>query len=258
MEKNQSFWQTRKAHALDIIIVTIAYFYIILVVAPFEQIFPILLSAYIIGGILILYIFFISQLLHKDTLAERGMGSWKTLFIRTDNLKKSAKEVLLVLSSIMVGVIFLLALIFGTITTPECGGFSQWLVEQGWLQEENLFIDFIAQFIYYIGWGLAQQILFLSFIHVRLRKVFPRTDRRNRILISLLTGGIFGSYHLFNFPLVAFTFISGTCWAWYFYETPNLLTVSISHGLGGTLSSMYIFVEKMGWHMTVGWPGLGL
>ncbi|NVM53763.1 MAG: hypothetical protein HWN66_08690 [Candidatus Helarchaeota archaeon] len=257
MEEKESFWRTRKSHALDIIIVSVAYFYIILVVAPFEHIFPFLLSAYIIGGILIFYIFFISQILHKDTLAERGFGSWKALFIRTDNLKKSAKDVLLILTSIMVGTIFLLALFFGTISSPEGGGFSKWLVEQGWIQGESLIIDFFAQFVYYIGWGLIQQVLFLSFIHVRLRKVFPGKDRNNRIFISLFTGVIFGSYHLFNFPLAAFTFISGTFWAWHFYETPNMLTVSISHGLGGTLTSMYIFVDKMGWHMTVGWPGLG-
>jgi len=251
--EKKSFWQSRKGHAFDIIIVTFVYFYIILLVALFEHIFPLLLSAYILGGILLLYILFFSQYLHKDTCAERGFGSWKTLFIRTDNLKKSAKDVLLVLTSSMVASIFLIALIIGTITTPEGGGFS--LEVFGF---ENIYIDFIAQFIYYIGWGLLQQVLFLSFIHVRLRKIFPGNDRRNRIFISLFTGVIFGSYHLFNFPLVAFTFISGTFWAWNFYETPNMLTVSISHGLGGTLSSMYIFVDKIGWHMTVGWPGIGL
>lgn len=257
MEIKENFWQKRKSHAIDIIIVTIAYFYIILVVAPFENIYPLLISAYIIGGILIFYIFFISQYLHKDTCAERGFGSWKTLFIRTDNLKKSAKEVLLVLTSIMVLSILLISLVLGTFWTPEGGGFSAWLVSQGLLQQENLLIDFIGQFLYYILWGFIQQVLFLSFIHVRLRKIFPGNDRNNRIKIALLTGMIFGSYHLFNFPLVTFTFISGTFWAWYFYETPNMLTVSISHGLGGTLSSMFIF-NYNGWHMTVGWPGLGI
>jgi membrane protease YdiL (CAAX protease family) len=255
--ERKSFWQTRKSHALDIIIVTIVYFYIILLVAPLEHIFPLLLSAYILGGVFIFYIFFISQYLHKDTCAERGFGSWKTLFIRTDNLKRSAREVLLILTSIMVLSIFLISLLLGTFWTPEGGGFSEWLVEQGILQEANLFVDFIAQFLYYILWGFIQQVLFLSFIHVRLRKVFPGNGRNNRIKIALFTGAIFGSYHLFNFPLVAFTFISGTFWAWYFYETPNMLTVSISHGLGGTLSSMFIF-NYNGWSMTVGWPWLGL
>lgn len=254
MAEKKSFWQTRKSHALDIIIVTIVYFYIILLVAPFEYIFPLLLSAYIIGGFFIFYILFISQYLHKDTCAERGFGSWKTLFIRTDNLKKSARDVLLILTSIMIGSIFLIALLLGTFWTPEGGGFSEWLVEQGILKETNLFIDFFAQFLYYILWGFIQQVLFLSFIHVRLRKVFPGYSR---IKIALMTGAIFGSYHLFNFPLATFTFISGTFWAWYFYETPNLLTVSISHGLGGTLSSMFIF-NYNGWSMTVGWPWLGL
>lgn len=119
MEEKENFWRKRKSHAIDIIIVTIAYFYIILVVAPFENIYPLLLSAYIIGGFLIFYIFFISQYLHKDTCAERGFGSWKTLFIRTDNLKKSAKEVLLILTSIMVLSILLISLALGTFWTPK-------------------------------------------------------------------------------------------------------------------------------------------
>ncbi|MDD1776703.1 MAG: hypothetical protein LUQ65_00935 [Candidatus Helarchaeota archaeon] len=260
MDTKKSFWQTRKSHALDIIFVTVAYFYIILVVAPFEHIFPVLLSAYIIGGILVVYILFISQYLHKDTGAERGFGTWKTLFIRTDNLKKSARDVLLILTPIMVLSILLVSLMLGTFWTPKGGGFSEWLVEQGILSEPNLFIDFIGQFLFYILWGLIQQTLFLSFIHVHLRKVFPgndRNNRNNRIKIALLTGAIFGGYHLFNFPLVAFTFIAGTFWAWYFYETPNILTVSISQGLGGTLSSMFIF-NYNGWHMVVGWAGLGI
>ncbi len=256
MEKKGSFWQSRKGYSFDIIIVTAVYFYIILLVAPFEHILPLLISAYILGGFLLFYVLFISQYLHKDTNAERGFGGWKTLFIRTDNLKKSAKDVLLLYSSIMVLSIFLIALFLGTLWNAEGGGFSAWLVEQGWLQEESLLIDFLGQFIYYIGWGLLQQILFLSFIHVRLRKVFPGTDRHNHILISLLTGAIFGCYHLFNFPLVTFTFISGTFWAWYFYETPNMLTVSISHGLGGTLSYMFIF-NPSGWSFSVGCSSVG-
>ena len=256
MEEKESFWQSRKSHVFDIAIVTFVYFYVILLVAPFEHVLPLLISAYVVGGFLLLYVLFISQLLHKDTNAERGFGKWKTLFIRTDNLKKSAKEVLLKYSSIMVLSIILISLILGTFWTPEGGGFSAWLVAQGILAEESLMIDFIAQFLYYILWGLAQQLLFLSFIHVRLRKIFPGNDRNNRIKISLLTGAIFGCYHLFNFPLVTFTFVSGTFWAWYFYEEPNMLTVSISHGLGGTLSSMFIF-NFNGWHMTVGWPGIG-
>lgn len=251
MEEKIGYWQSRKSHAIDIIVVTVAYFYIILVVAPFEEIFPLLLSAYVIGGILILYIFFFSQLLHKDTCAERGFGRWKTVFVRTDNLKQSAKNVLLILNSILVVSILIISLILGTFWTPAGGGFSLKV-----FGVENLVIDFVAQFLYYILWGFVQQILFLSFIHVRLRKVFPGNDRNNQIKISLLTGVIFGSYHLFNFPLAAFTLISGTFWAWNFYEAPNMLTVSISHGLGGTLSSMFIF-NYNGWHMTVGWPGLG-
>lgn len=254
MESKNSFWQSRKGHAFDIVVVTAVYFYVILVVAPFEENLILQISAYILGGFFILYVFFISQYLHKDTAAERGFGSWKTLFIRTDNLKKSAKEVLLIITPLLILGIFVTALILGTLWNPEGEGFSAWLVDQGLLEEENLLIDFFGQFLYYILWGFIQQVLFLSFIHVRLRKVFPTMSRMR---ISLLTGAIFGSYHLFNFPLVTFTFVSGTIWAWSFYETPNLLTVSISHGLGGTLSSIFVFQKSIGWHMTVGWPGLG-
>jgi membrane protease YdiL (CAAX protease family) len=254
MKEKLSFWKSRKSHVLDIAFVSAVYFYIIFLVAPLQDLVPCLLvSAYILGGFALLYILFISQLLHKDTNAERGFGSWQTLFIRTDNLKKSAVDVLAKLTPTMILSIFIIALALGTVWHPEGGGFSEWMVAQGWLKEESLLIDFIGQFIYYIGWGLLQQILFLSFIHVRLRKIFPGTEKNNRIMIALLTGAIFGSYHLLNVPLTIFTFISGGFWAWYYYENPNILTVAISHGLGGTLLYMFVF-NPSGWSFSVGLP----
>ncbi|MHA1130938.1 MAG: CPBP family intramembrane glutamic endopeptidase [Candidatus Helarchaeota archaeon] len=258
MEQKRRFWRSRTSHLLDIIMVSVTYFYISFVVAPLQDEIPgLLISAYILGSLMLIYVLFLSQLLHGDTNAERGFGMLRTLFIRTDNLKRSSKEVLLKLTPVMVLGVFILALALGTIWHPEGGGLSTWMVEQGWLKEENLLIDFFGQFVYYIGWGTLQQILFLSFIHVRLRKIFLGTNRNNRIKIALATGAVFGSYHLLNYPLAGFTFISGVFWAWYFYKDPNILTVAISHGLGGTLLCMFVF-NPSGWSFSVGLPSGGM
>ncbi|MHA1300054.1 MAG: CPBP family intramembrane glutamic endopeptidase [Candidatus Helarchaeota archaeon] len=255
MEKIKDFFQSRNGNIFDIIITSVVYFYIILIVAPLEKYLPILISAIILGVFFIFYILFLSHYLHGDNWAERGIGTWKTLFIRTDNLKKSCKEVLLIITSVLVLAIFLISLILGTFWTPKSGGFSRWLVEQGFLYTENILIDFAAQFLYYIFWGFVQQILFLSFINVRLRKIFPDNTRNNKIKVTIINGMIFSCYHLFNIPLMIFTFIAGLIWSWSFYDTPNMFTVSISHGLSGTLSSMYVFSYN-GWNMNVGWAGL--
>lgn len=255
MENKGWFWQTKRGYAFDVVFITFVYFYYIFLVMNNESNFPLALSGYILGGIGLLYIFFIAPIFHKDNKKERGFGGWKTLWIRTDNLKKSAKDVLLVLTSIMIASVLIVSLILGTFWTPQGGGFSAWLVEQGWLSAPNIYLDFGGQFAMYILWGFIQQFLFLSFILVRLRKIFPGTDRNNRIGMALFVGLIFGSYHLLNFQLFTFTLISGTFWAWHFYHEPNMFTVSISHGLGGTLAGMFVF-NFADWHMVVGLQGL--
>ena len=81
------------------------------------------------------------------------------LFIKSDNLKKSALDILLILNGFTILGIFVASFILGTFWTPQSGGFTRWLVGQGIFQSENLFIDFFVQFLYYILWGFAQQVL---------------------------------------------------------------------------------------------------
>ena len=254
MDKAKASFKTRKGRILDILIVSVIYFYVVLVCIPFRNIFLIQISATILGGFFIFYVIFISHYIHGDNWADRGFGSWKTLFIRTDNLRKSFREIFIITAFIVI-CIFLISLILGSYKSIQSGGFYRWLVQKGILSTKSILVDIFLKFILYCLWGFFPQILFLSFINVRLKKIFLDKTRNKKIVISLLTGIIFSCYHIFNIKLMIFTFIAGTLWAWSFYDTPNLFTVSVSHGLCGTLSSFFIF-NSNNWNMKVGLPGL--
>ncbi|MHA1268492.1 MAG: CPBP family glutamic-type intramembrane protease [Candidatus Helarchaeota archaeon] len=248
MSKKIRFWEKKISNLFDIFIVSLIYFLAIFLVPilPEDNIF--LLILYIIVGLFfILYILFISHYLHKDKLEERGFGRIRTLFIRTDNLKSSSKEVLLIITPLLIIGLFTTSFITGFFWLMEGNGASEFL-----LGYEILWFDFLIQFIGYILWGFLQQLLFLSFINVRLRKILPHETKKDRLILALINGTIFSSYHLLNLPLCIFTFISGTLWSYSFTKNPNMLTVSISHGLGGTLSSIFVFNSI--WRMYTGWP----
>ena len=248
MTKRIKFWDTKLSNILDIIIVSIVYFLAIFLVPllPENNVYLLILYA-IVGGFFILYIFFISHYLHKDKLEERGFGRPNKFFIKTSNLRKSAKEILLIITPLLITGLFITSFITGFFWSMKGNGVSEFLFGY-----EILWLDFIAQFIYYIFWGFIQQILFLSFINTRLRKILPHKTRNERIVLSLINGIIFSSYHLLNYPLCIFTFLSGTLWSYSFVKEQNMLTVSISHGLGGTLSSIFIFNGVF--TMYTGWP----
>jgi len=248
MTNKKRFWEKKASHLLDIIVVSIIYFLAIFVVPllPENNIYLYILYI-IVGGFFILYIFFISHYLHMDKLEERGFGRPKKLFIRVDNLKKSTKEVLLIITPLLIIGVFIASLATGFFWNANISSPTSEL-----LGESIPWLDFIINVLAYILWGFIQQVLFLSFINVRLRKILPCNNRKDRIIISLINGAIFSSYHLLNYPLCLFTFISGTLWAYSFTKNPNMLTVSISHGIGGTLSSIFVFNGV--WTMYTGWP----
>lgn len=209
----------------------------------------------------IFWIFFGSHLLHKDSFQKLGF--------RTDNIKKSSKDVLLKATlGFIPGVLlvsFLLAIIGLTFFQPPVSlgllgvnfnGFTRIVLTLlGLPPIDNWFVDFISQFSYYIVWGFLQQCLFLSFISVRLKEIVGPEKKHARLIVTLTTGLIFGLYHLGNVILVLFTCISGILWSWYYYEEPNMLTVSISHGFGGTMAGIFIFTGFNVWFtMFTGWP----
>ncbi len=87
-----------------------------------------------------------------------------------------------------------------------------------------------AILITYTGWGFLQQYIFQSYLNNRLRAVV-----RGNLRGILLNAAIFSSVHLPNSFLMAMTFVGGLFWSYSFRRHPNLITVSISHGVLGTM-----------------------
>lgn len=75
-------------------------------------------------------------------------------------------------------------------------------------------------------WGPLQQYALQGFINRRAQILLGRAD-----LSVLLTGLLFGLFHLPNPWLTLATFAAGLFWAWVYQRAPNLLAVGISHGV---------------------------
>lgn len=96
----------------------------------------------------------------------------------------------------------------------------------------------------YIIWGAVQQWLVMGYFLELWRKAFPNSKG---YVISIGTALIFGVIHAIDWPLIMFTFIAGTIWAWnwnksyYDKETGrvhrgnNLFLWGFVHGMGGSL-----------------------
>lgn len=90
-----------------------------------------------------------------------------------------------------------------------------------------------AQFpaFYFIS-AFVQQYALQGFFHRRLMQVFS-AEHINRFLVAL----IFSTLHIPNLLLIGVTFVGGFYSAWLFARHPNLIPLSLAHGILGTLLS---------------------
>ncbi len=243
------FSRTRTGLISEIGFVSLIYFYLIIVFPLFRSNIFIQITAVTGLMLFILHPLLISDWLHSDSWKTRGIGNWRNGFIRKDNFRKSSKTVLLIVTPILLLGIFIIALLSGSLWTPGKSGVSGWLMDLLFPGADSLFINLLVKLIFYLLWGFFQQLLFLTFIQVRLADLFKASSHR-KLKVVLISGIIFSLYHLPNIPLMLFTWVAGTLWACCYYETPNLFTVSISHGICGTVSSIFVF--NSGLDMNVG------
>ena len=190
----------------------------------------------------LVYVAYVSpHWIHKDPLAIRGLGSPRTLFIRTDNWTEAAQAFGAVALVGAIGVI-------GAALWKQPAVFSvlNWKA-------------FYVKLGGYLFSTLAQDLIFLSFFLVRLRTILPlpsapqgaatppQTQRRNRLLVSGLLGLLFSSYHFPNPLMMALALLFGSVVAWIYYAHPNLVLAVGCHALVGTLLH-----RVLGLHMRIG------
>jgi len=96
------------------------------------------------------------------------------------------------------------------------------------------------KFLGYLAFGVVQAFIFFGFVQTRVRTMIPLPPapgsvQRHRLLVALVTAGIFAVFHLPNLPLMGVVFATGLCWAWIFYKRPNVLLLGVSHAVLGTI-----------------------
>ena len=81
----------------------------------------------------------------------------------------------------------------------------------------------VLNFVYYIGWGFAQQYALQGFVLVRL--IDAGFDRRAPVCAA----AVFALIHAPNPGLMVMVFLGGWLWSTLFRREPNLLVLAVSH-----------------------------
>jgi membrane protease YdiL (CAAX protease family) len=90
---------------------------------------------------------------------------------------------------------------------------------------------FVPDFLFYLVWAFLQQYTFQTFFNLRFSEVFER-----RFASVLATSLVFSAVHYPNPFLLPITFGMGIFWFWLYLENPNLVVLTLSHALLGSLA----------------------
>ena len=230
----------RLISAMELLLITVGYFTVVWLIAPKLETNGLIPFTKVLLIAFFLYVsFFSPTCIHKDSLIDRGMGDWRTLFVRTDNIV-SAYKYYLVLTLVGAGAIVSTAWLHN----PQLASTFSW--QAWWLK---LCLNFFN--------ALGQDLLFLSFIMPRIKEICPFKPvskafgglclRQNAIIVSLGCTILFTLFHLPNWPLMIVVFISGFAIAIIFFYRPNLFLAVLTHAILGTL--LHRVIEM---HMRIG------
>lgn len=165
--------------------------------------------ARVLFGAEFVYLAYVSPVwLHRDRLADRGLGTWRTLFVRTDNLAAAARG----FGWLALGGTVVLVLA-AAIWNP---GWSSRLTWQAVLVRARVYsISVVVQALIVVGFGLP-----------RLKSILL-SDRP--LLIAVAMALLFGGLHMPYWPLVALAATFGFTLAWLSLRTPNVLAAACCH-----------------------------
>lgn len=167
----------------------------------------------------IIYFFFLSpNFIHFDTLSQRGLGTIKTFYIRTDNFIDVFKSLQIMF-------------VFGIII----------IVLAAWYNKSVFFIDpnwyaLVLKFIFYLISALFQELLFFSFIFLRIKELVNiKPENLNKITVLIIFATTFMLVHLPNIPVMILSFSFALFSGYIFYRNPNIHAIVIVHATLGTL-----------------------
>jgi membrane protease YdiL (CAAX protease family) len=213
---------------VELLLITLGYFAVVWLIAPRLETNGMIPFMKVLLVSFVFYFSFLSpDLLHQDALAQRGLGSWRTLFIRFDNLLGSCKYYLgltLAGGTLMVGTAFIL----------KPGVFSGFSWHALWLKMGLNILN-----------ALGQDLLFLAFFMPRIRELCSIAavpgpfaglcSKHHAWVVSLVCALLFAIYHMPNPPLMLLVFGIGWVVSYIYYHAPNLVLAVLTHAILGTI-----------------------
>ncbi len=213
---------------VELVLITLGYFAVMWLITPHlstNGLIPFM--KVLLASFVFYYSFFSPAFIHKDTLAERGLGDGRTLFLRFDNLFSSYKYYLgltLVGGTAMVGTAIIL----------RPGGFSGFSWYALWLK---LGLNTLN--------ALGQDLLFLAFFMPRIKEICSVAaesgpfaglcSKYHVLVVSLVCALFFAIYHIPNPPLLLLVFVFGFVVSYIYYHVPNLALAVFTHAILGTI-----------------------
>lgn len=175
--------------------------------------------AYLLLAASFAYVVYFSPVrLHRNSLAERGLGTWRTLFVRTDNLDVAARRFGV---AALVGTV--LILIAAAVWNPEVFTRFNWKA-------------FASRCVVYSMSALIQSLVFVGFLLPRFRDVCTHGDEtRRRWKVAALAALVFSVAHAPNLPIIALGIPFAFIVSWISWRTPNVFAAAGFHAVLGVL-----------------------
>jgi hypothetical protein len=173
-----------------------------------------------------IYLIFLSPVwLHRDPLPERGLGTWRTLFVRTDNLRTAARG----FGWLTLGGTAAI-LILASIRSPGWATRLDW--QAFWPRARHYFISVVVQTLVFVGFALP-----------RVKSLLAPASRSGladgsdvpprRLLMSAVVAALFCVLHAPQPLLMALAAAYGFALAWLSLRTPNVLAAACCQFLLG-------------------------
>jgi len=227
------FQTTHWISLLELIGITAGFFFIVWQIGPNLDSNGLTMPLTLVLGMFLLYITMISpSRIHRDSLAERGLGDWRSAFLRTDNLTPALRSYGVLMISATAVILVLAIFVRPTQFTD--------------INPEAL----VTRFALYLFSAIGQDLLFLSFFFLRFRHLLdlsPWNGATKRVMVCVLCASLFTLFHLPNVPVMTTTLLTGFASAWIWYATPNLVAAAFCHAVVGTLLHQVLEV-----HMRIG------
>lgn len=227
----------------EITIISVIYFWMAWIITPLLVTAGLLFFPLFITLLTVIYVAYVAPVvIHRESLAYRGLGPPAKLFIRTDNLGQAG----LIFGLCTGGGILLLLL----------GGYF-WGCGPTFVASGAIFLLRLA--IYFIS-AFFQDGLFFSFFLRRWLTIYGAAPGRHmagqqvrsgdaapdpgRLWLAIGSNALlFSLYHLPNAPVMGLALVLGLVWGRVFIPFPNLLAAALGHALLGTVLHLHLNVS---------------